>query len=161
MTRGRPDPICRLDGAEWTITFTAGALCEIGAHAQTRPLSRESVGQLYCRDLTASNIVIERATTLPGSRASYASVQFNTKAAAAERADIFKEGWHFVGLWHSHPEPFPRPSATDVLLAADHARAAATHLNGLVFAIVGTRPVPDGLSVLVHDGSKFWQASWQ
>jgi len=119
------------------------------------------VGQLYCRDLTAGSIVIERATTLPRSRASYASVQFNPEAAAAERAELFKDGWHCVGLWHSHPEAFPRPSTTDALLAADHARAAATHLNGLLFAIIGTRPVPDGLSVWVHDGSKFWQARWQ
>jgi proteasome lid subunit RPN8/RPN11 len=158
---GRPDAICRLDGADWTFTFKAAALREIGAHAQTWPLSKESMGQLYCRDLTAGSLVIERATTLPRSRASFASVHFNTEAAAAEREELFKDGLHCVGLWHSHPEQFPRPSSTDVLLAADHARAAATHLNGLLFAIIGTRPVPDGLSVWVHDGTKFWQARWQ
>lgn len=161
MPTGRLDPICRLDGADWTLTFTAAVLREIGAHAQTKPLSKESVGQLYCRDLTASTIVIELATTLPRSRASYASVQFNPEAAAAERAKLFTDGLHCVGLWHSHPEPFPYPSSTDALLAADHARAAATHLNGLLFAILGTRPVPGGLSVWVHDGSKFCLARWQ
>lgn len=161
MPTGRPDAMCRLDDADWTLTFAGDALRELGAHAQTKPHSRESVGQLYCRDLTSGSIVIERATTLPRSRASYSSVQFNPEAAAAERAQLFNEGWHCVGLWHSHPEAFPRPSSTDALLAADHARAAATHLNGLLFAILGTRPVPDGLSVWVHDGAKFWQARWQ
>lgn len=160
MPSGRPDAICRLEGADWTLTFTAAALREIGAHAQTKPLSKESVGQLYCRDLTAGSLVIERATTLPRSRAGHASVQFNPAVAAAERAALFNDGWHCVGLWHSHPEAFPWPSSTDALLAADHAKAAASHLNGLLFAILGTRPVPDGLGVWVHDGSKFWQARW-
>lgn len=161
MPEGTPDAICCLDGADWTLAFAAAALREIGAHAQTKPLSKESVGQLYCQDLTAGSIVIELATTLPQSHASYSSVQFNRDAAAAERAELFNDGWHCVGLWHSHPEAYPRPSSTDALLAADHARAAATHLNGLLFAILGTRPVPDGLAVWVHDGSRFLQARWQ
>lgn len=161
MANSKDDAICRLEGADWTLTVSAAALRQIGAHAQTKRGSKESVGQLYCRDLTAGNIVIEHATVLPRSLAGYASVQFNLEAATKERAELFEKGLHFVGFWHSHPEVFPRPSPTDALLAADHARAASTHLNGLLFAILGTRPVPSGLSVWIHDGSQFWQAHWE
>jgi proteasome lid subunit RPN8/RPN11 len=161
VTHSKPDPTCRLEGADWALTFKAEALRQIGAHAQTQRASKESVGQLYCRDLTAGAIIIEHATVLPQSRAAYASVQFNPEVAAKERAELFKEGLHCVGLWHSHPQAFPHPSTTDSLLAADHARAAASHLNGLLFAILGTRPVPCGLSIWVHDGKQFWPAHWE
>lgn len=161
VTHSKLDATCRIEGADWTLTFKAAALRQIGAHAQTQRASKESVGQLYCRDLTAGTIVIEHATVLPRSRAGYANVQFKPEMAAKERAELFIEGLHCVGLWHSHPEAFPRPSTTDALLATDHARAASSHLNGLLFVILGTRPVPGGLSVWIHDGSQFWPASWE
>lgn len=161
MTHSKLDATCRIEGADWTMTFTAAALCQIGAHAQTQRASKESVGQLYCRDLTAGTIIIELATVLPRARAGYASVQFNPKVAMKERGKLFKEGLHCAGLWHTHPEAFPRPSHTDSILAADHARAASTHLNGLLFAILGTRQIPGGLSVWAHDGVQFWPTRWE
>lgn len=161
MTNSKHDATCRIEGAYWTLTFKAAALQQIGAHAQTQRSSKESVGQLYCRDLTAENIVIEHATVLPRFDVGYASVQFNPEVAMKERAKLFKEGWHCVGLWHTHPEAFPRPSQTDSILAADHARVAVTHLNGLLFAILGTRQIPEGLSVWAHDGVQFWSSRWE
>lgn len=161
MTHSKLDATCRLEGADWTLTFKAATLRQIGAHAQMQRASVESVGQLYCRDLTAGTIVIEHATVLPRSRAGYASVQLIPEVAAKERVELFKDGLHCVGIWHSHPEAYPRPSQTDSILAADHAIAASTHLNGLLFAILGTRQVPDGLSVWAHDGVQFWPARWE
>ncbi|WP_082608135.1 Mov34/MPN/PAD-1 family protein [Acidovorax sp. Root219] len=161
MVSPKLDASCRLAGAGWVLTFSEASLQLIGSHAQTHHSSKESVGQLYCRDLTLTNIVIEHATVLPKSRAGFTSVDFNPDVAAKERTQLFERGLHCVGLWHSHPEPSPRPSPTDALLAADYARAASTHLKALLFAIVGTRPVPEGLSVWFHDGSQFLPAIWE
>jgi len=161
VSHSKLDATCRIEGADWTLTFKAAALRQIGAYAQTQRTSKESVGQLYSRDLTVGTIIIEHATVLPRTRAGYASVQFTPEVAAKERAELFKEGLHCVGLWHSHPEVLPRPSTTDALLAAEHASAAASHLNGLLFAILGTRPMPGGLSVWAHDGVQFWPARWE
>lgn len=161
MTASKLSATCQIEGADWTVTFTAAALRQIGTNAQTQRASKESVGQLYCRDLTLRAIIIEHATVLPRAFARYASVQFIPEVAAKERSELFEEGLHCVGLWHSHPEAFPRPSTTDSLLATDHARAAASHLNGLLFAILGTRPIPGGLSVWAHDGVHFWPAHWE
>lgn len=151
---------CRIEGAAWTLTFTAEVLQLLGEHIQKGWTSKESLGQLYCRDLTLSDIVIGRASVLPRTRAHYSGVQFNPQLAAKERATLFEEGWHCVGLWHSHPEPYPEPSAIDELLAIDHANAAATYLNGLVFTILGNRPLPEGASVWLHDGTVFLRAHW-
>lgn len=70
----------------------------------------------------------------------------------AEREVLFWRGLHCIGLWHTHPEASPTPSPEDRMLALDHALAAAPQLRGLVFAIVGTVPMPAALRVWVHDG---------
>lgn len=160
MSKSGLNATCRVAGADWTLTFTDEAQRLIGTYAQRIRDSKESVGQLYCRDLTHSDIVIGHATVLPRTRAYYGSVHFNPAVADEERALLFKEGWHCVGLWHTHPVSHPQPSPTDTVLAKDHAKAAASHLNGLVFAILGTRPMPDGLSVWLHDGDHFLKAEW-
>lgn len=151
---------CRIAGAAWTLTLTAEVLRLLGEQIQTGWTSKESVGQLYCSDLTLSNIVIGRATVLPRTGAHYSGVQFNPEVAARERAELFEQGWHCIGLWHTHPESHPEPSPLDEGLAKDHAKAAATHLNGLVFAILGNRPTPEGLYVWLHDGTRFLRADW-
>lgn len=157
-----PTPIAsyRVEGAAWTLSFTAEVLRVLGGQIQTGWTSKESVGQLYCRDLTQSDIVVGLATLLPKTRAHYSGVQFNPEVAAKERATLFEDGWHCIGLWHTHPEPYPEPSPMDALLAKDHAQAAASHLTGLVFAIVGNRPPPEGLCVWLHDGTRFLRADW-
>jgi len=154
------DASCRVRGPSWALTFPREVLQLIGSHTQRTRFSRESVGQLYCRDLTTTNIVVGHATTLPRTRAFFSGVQFNPAVAKEERASLFQLGWHCIGLWHSHPESHPQPSAADTALAKDHAKAAATHLNGLVFAILGTQPLPGGFSVWIHDGNRFLNAEW-
>ncbi len=160
MGSGRVDASCRVAGAAWALTFPSEVLHLIGAHTQRTRFSRESVGQLYCRDLATPNIVVGHATALPRTRAFLSGVQFNLTVAMEERASLFQLGWHCIGLWHSHLESYPQPSATDTALAKDHAKAAATHLNGLVFAILGTQPLPGGFSVWLHDGDRFLKAEW-
>lgn len=160
MGSTRMDASCRVAGASWALTFPSEVLQLIGSYTQRTRFSRESVGQLYCRDLTTTNIVVGHATALPRTRAFFSGVQFNPTVAMEERASFFQLGWHCIGLWHSHPESHPQPSATDTALAKDHAKAAATHLNGLVFAILGTRPLPGGFSVWLHDGDRFLKAEW-
>ncbi|MBK4734688.1 Mov34/MPN/PAD-1 family protein [Noviherbaspirillum pedocola] len=148
----------RIPDAAWSLEFCADAIAVLQQHVQKGPLSRESVGQLYTRDLTKPTIRVEVATVLPPARNSYAHVRFDPKKLAAERAALFKQGLHCLGFWHSHPESAPRPSKEDDELAADHARAARGILSGLVFAIVGNAPFPSGLAVWVHDGRAMWAA---
>lgn len=151
----------RLSGALWCLQFSAVALRTLRAHVQRNPGSRESVGQLYSRDLTPDCIVVEEATVLTPTWAAWARVQFDPRRAAAERAKKFVNGLHCVGLWHSHPEPLPSPSDEDKALAREHALAASGQLVGLIFAIVGTRPMPDSLRVWIDDGEVLRMANAQ
>lgn len=142
----------KLPGASWKLGLSDEALSEFASHAQTRLFMRESVGQLFARDLTGSVVLVEAATVLKPRKASRMRVQFDVTQLMAERQRKFSEGLHFVGFWHTHPEPVPTPSHEDEELASAHALAAQPTMVGIVFAIVGTAPMPDGLGLWIHDG---------
>lgn len=143
-----------LDGASWSLEFSQAALEVFAKKAQKRILSKEAVGQLYTRDLTCTPVRVEAATLLKPSWARRAAVGFDTAKAKNERAQMFDNGLHCVGFWHTHPQQFPEPSEEDRQLARDHAVAAWPQLAGIVFVIVGTHAFPAGLRVWVDDGAK-------
>lgn len=156
-----PASVYQLPDAQWSLRFSEDALRVLHRHVQRRRWSKESVGQLYSRDLTSNEIVVDRATVLTPMSAGWARVQFHTRSAIDERQALFLQGLHCVGWWHTHPEPRPSPSGKDRKLARDHALAARVQLAGLVFAILGTDPMPSGLRVWVDDGSELRQANPQ
>jgi proteasome lid subunit RPN8/RPN11 len=149
----------RLPDAAWTLEFSAEVLRRFGESAQRPRWSKESVGQLFSRDLTSTHVLIEATTLLKPTLATRVRVRFDTTAATAERQAMFERGLHCVGLWHTHPEPAPEPSPEDRDLARDHARAAMPQVGGVVFVIVGTLPMPAGLRVWVDNGHELRRAA--
>ncbi len=67
----------------------------------------------------------------------------------------FKKGWHFVGEWHTHPEPKPTPSRLDLDSMADAFRKSQHELNYFIMIIVGNRADALELWISAHDGSKY------
>ncbi len=155
-----PEPLVNfaLPGAEWRLQFDEATVSMLQGKKQRWSRSKESVGQLFTNDLTASTIVISRSTLLKARHASWSSVTFNPIEAMRQRQDLLQQGLYCIGLWHTHPEATPTPSGTDERLAADHARAAISVLNGFAFVIVGNRPFPDGWYVGFHDTARFHKA---
>ena len=143
----------QLPDAAWRLCITEDVLRLLWSHAQRGLFSRESVGQLYARELTGDEVVVARATRLTPAWSSWARVRFDVGQAMRERQKLFHAGWHCVGFWHTHPEANPRPSTEDRAMAQEHARAAMAETNGLVFAILGTQELPAGLRVWLHDGA--------
>ncbi|TAL77083.1 MAG: hypothetical protein EPN76_09510 [Burkholderiaceae bacterium] len=144
--------------ASWKLEICSPVIDILSKHVQHSRLAKESVGQLYAKELTTDIIRIEAATLLKPISARRTKVQFSPAQAMAERKNMHKQGFHCLGLWHSHPEPDPTPSYEDIQLAADYALAAKAQLNGIVFAILGTSPFPSGLTIWVHDGKMLTQA---
>lgn len=153
------DAVFALPGASWSLRFSEAAMQTMRRRAQKRWYHRETVGQLFTRDLTAGEISVELATTLKPVWAAWSGVRFDQKEALSQREQLLLTGLHCIGLWHTHPELECSPSPTDTLLAADHANAARTNLNGLVFVIVSNQPGTRGWFVSVHDGCRFHRAN--
>ncbi|MBY0504419.1 MAG: Mov34/MPN/PAD-1 family protein [Bryobacteraceae bacterium] len=127
----------------------------MNSHRQKKWRQPETVGQLFSPDLTSPTVHISEASVLTRVRASRTSVTFDPDEAVEQRNSKLGEGLHCIGLWHTHPEAAPRPSGTDERLAADHAGAAASILNGLCFVIVGTGTSSENWYVGIHDGKMF------
>ena len=149
----------KLPEACWILEISDSAWQVLDRHAQRRRGMKESVGQLFTKDLTSARVVVDVATVLSPTSSAWTKVQFNTKAAMAEREMMFEMGLHCIGLWHTHPEPEPQPSSEDKVLAREHALAAKPQLSGLVFAIVGNSAMPSALRVWVDDGTQLLAAA--
>ena len=148
----------RLPGAAWSLEIPLDSLAVFKSHVQRGWFKREVVGQLFARDLTAEVVVVEIVTKLPAQWSTFTGVGFDLRAAEAERKLLFEQGLHCLGFWHTHPEPIPHPSGTDLKMAADHANASMSLFTGLLFLIVGKAPLPHGLGVWLHDGHKALRA---
>jgi proteasome lid subunit RPN8/RPN11 len=151
----KPTREFRIAGACWTVQFSGEAAAVMNSHRQYRWHQKETVGQLFCPDLTSPAICITEATVLTRVKASRTSVSFDPDEAEQQRISRLGEGLYCVGLWHTHAEGTPSPSRTDENLAADHALTAQSVLNGLCFVIVGTAASETDWYVSVHDGQNF------
>jgi proteasome lid subunit RPN8/RPN11 len=146
------EPQFILPGATWTLHFSDRATALMNSHRQKNWRQPETVGQLFSPDLTGQTVRVSEASVLIRVRTSRTSVTFDPEEAAEQRNFKLGEGLHCIGIWHTHPGAAPQPSGTDERLAADHATAAGSTLNGLCFVIVGTGMSPKSWYVGVHDG---------
>lgn len=147
-----------LPEASWSLRLPPATLEFLRSRVQTRWFSKESVGQLYSKNLVGSAILVDAVTKLPTKSAWYTGVRLDMAAVNKEREQMFSEGLHCLGFWHTHPEPVPHLSQVDRDMAAAQAMAGQAEFTGLVFVIVGTASFPQGLGVWVHDGTTLWQA---
>lgn len=148
----------RIPGASWTLELPTNAVSVLQSHAQLHWWSSEAAGQLFSVAPEQSNVRVDAVTKLPTKAASRTGLRLDIAAVVAERQQLFAQGLHCLGFWHSHPQSNPSPSIDDTRLAEEHARAGGAAYAGLVFIIVGTAPAPLGIGVWVHDGTTLWRA---
>lgn len=125
-----------------TLYLTADVVRRLQAHRQLDPGSREAGGVLLGRHLLDSDDLIVDDLTEPsrGDRRSWASFFRSMGHQAKALARWHRSGGTcaYLGSWHTHPEPDPKPSGTDIgdwqhALARDRYEG-----DNLFFAIVGT-----------------------
>jgi len=127
--------------------FSDSCLEQLASRRQTSCVRREIGGQLFAR-VEGGTYRIEHATVTRG-RSRRARFGF-WPDRAAEKADIlrlFEQDLHYVGDWHTHPEPTPHPSAIDSAEMLDIFRRSKHELAAMLLVIVGQSAFPKGLFV--------------
>lgn len=135
------------------IVLTDGVLARLSASRQMQRSRAEAGGQLFAR-FDNARIVIEEATG-PRSTDRRTRTTYVPDRAAEQReiAERHARGLHYVGDWHTHPDPVPEPSPRDLASIAECVTKSTHALNGFLLVIVGQADAPAGLHVSVHDGA--------
>ena len=135
-----------------TLTFSPDVIQHFYSNRQIN-LDYEVGGQLFARFLAGGEVLIEKVT---GPRDVDSKLRnFFKPDKRIEQQEIntlFKEGYHYLGDWHTHPEKTPSPSIEDIKNIGNIFRKSRHSLNHFVLVIVGQIASPDGLYVALHDG---------
>src|ERR1017187_3362068 len=94
------------------VVLTDTVLEHFRRHQQQRKRDAEAGGQLFGR-IRGTTITIDEATGPRRSdiRSRYSYIP-DRKAEQREINERFSSDMHFIGDWHTHPEPIPHPSGT-------------------------------------------------
>lgn len=136
-----------------TVTFSEAAIAAMVRHRQLDAKSMEAGGQLFARFEGDNTVVVE--ATEPKSGDSRARCLFipNRWLQRLEIKAMHKEGKHFVGDWHTHPEPRPSPSGEDIRSMVECFCKSHHELRAFLMVVVGTAEIPEGLFVCLVDGN--------
>lgn len=130
-----------------SVVFTEEAIASMIRHRQKTTNDKEAGGQLFAKFEGHDAIIIE--ATEPkclDKRSRYGFIP----SQWLQRQEIkskYKQGKHFVGDWHTHPEPVPSPSADDKESMIDCFCKSNHELKAFLMVIVGTAEPPDNLYV--------------
>jgi integrative and conjugative element protein (TIGR02256 family) len=119
-------------------------------YKQTGMFSREAGGQLFAK-IGDKEISIVHATT-PGlfDLRSRFGFRPNRKTAQLEIDKHYKQGLHFVGEWHTHPEAHPTPSGSDLESMLEMVTISVHALSGYIMLIVGTAEDAKSIHASIH-----------
>jgi integrative and conjugative element protein (TIGR02256 family) len=121
-------------------------------HRQLRDGLPEAGGMLFAQISVSEVSIVEATEPQISDRRSRFSFWPCTLAQQRSINTKFKAGLHFVGEWHTHPEPRPHPSGLDFDSMEQCFLKSRHELKALVMVILGTDPIPNGLWVSLHNG---------
>jgi len=136
-----------LPGNSSSVVITNTALATMNRFRQIPSHAKEAGGQLFAKFHGVDTIISE--ATLPKWLDHRSRNGFHPNRWLQQR-EIYKHhtlGLHFVGDWHTHPEPIPSPSQKDIHNMVECFNQSVHELHAFVLIIIGTEPPPDGLYV--------------
>jgi integrative and conjugative element protein (TIGR02256 family) len=140
-----------------SVELTQNVFYHVRRYRQTAFWRREAGGQLFAR-ISGDRWVIEAATgPRRGDIRSRFGFHSDRLAEQAEINALFSNGLHYVGDWHTHPEPIPTPSQTDLHSMLKMVRASRHELRGFLMLIVGTKLDASGFSLTMHRVGGGWE----
>lgn len=67
--------------------------------------------------------------------------------------EMHRKGLHFIGDWHTHPEPVPSPSQSDLHSIREAFSKSMHNLNGFLMIVVGADDFPKALHISLHNAT--------
>jgi integrative and conjugative element protein (TIGR02256 family) len=123
-------------------------------YRQTSIMDKEAGGQLFAVFEGGDTIVVEATPPKPHDKRARFGFMPNRWFQNMEIKTNHKQGKHFVGDWHTHPQPVPVPSGDDIKSMVDCFKKSRHELKAFLMVIVGTAEPSKGLFVcLVTDKS--------
>ncbi|MCP4902047.1 MAG: hypothetical protein GY906_34205 [bacterium] len=149
-----PEPVSIAVGQSGqALCVSSSAIAAFAAHRQSGVSEPEAGGVLFAR-FDLPNVIIERAAapSCTDRRSRFAFfVDKGRRRKQVKRA--YKNGLHFIGEWHTHPQADPTPSPRDLLSMNDLFVKSCHELNFFVMIIVGNRMPELSLWISLHDAS--------
>lgn len=137
-----------LPNAAGTLLFTSSVLEHIYRYAQVNRNDNEAGGQLFSKNPHERLVTISIATgPNPNDTRSANHFNPNLRQLNNDRKRFFNDGFHAIGLWHTHPEPIPHPSNDDRITTFKYLEACNGEMTGFIQVIVGNRKSPESLGV--------------
>ena len=99
---------------------------------------RESGGQLFSHNPHKKNVVIDRITgPYISDKSSRYSWKPDVQKMSKDRENLFEEQYYIVGLWHTHPEGYPKSSNQDKKTCRKHLDLLEENYNGFLLCTMG------------------------
>lgn len=138
------------------VVFTDSTLRHMYEFAQRRFYSKESGGQLFSPNPHHEFVEITHATgPYPEDKRSRSTFVMAEGRANNDRHVHFKDGRYAVGLWHTHPEHWPRPSSQDEQTTRAYLEGFQGDMTGFLLVILGNAGVPPAMTVWLATKNSF------
>ncbi|WP_407060400.1 Mov34/MPN/PAD-1 family protein [Burkholderia ubonensis] len=143
---------------EQRVEISNAALAHFHRHRQRRAWAREAGGQIF-GTVTAEVVrVLEAYGPRRTDERTRISFRSDPVSAQQEIDRCAQRGLVYLGEWHTHPEPRPTASSTDLDAFARLLGRSSLKLNALLLLIQGTGDAGDALSV--YSGSRNEITRW-
>lgn len=136
--------------------LTPSIVSHFAEHRQEGKIKTEIGGQLFAR-FSKSKVQVLMATGPHATdKRGWSWFRPDIRNQNTEIKRLFKNGLHFVGDWHTHPEGAPSPSSWDMESMEDCFKKSRHELKAFLMVIVGRAEFPKGLWVSLHN-EKTWE----
>jgi len=124
-------------------------------HRQQGKIKTEIGGQLFAEFVKNEVRVVRTTGPNATDKRGWAWFKPDQRKQNAEIKQLFADGLHFVGDWHTHPEREPNPSSWDLESMEDCFKKSRHQLKAFLMVIIGQAKFPDGLWVSLHAADKW------
>jgi len=135
-----------------SVILTDEVIVVLLTYRQNSITDKEAGGQLFATFEGNNTIIVEASPPKFHDKRTRFGFIPNRWIQNIEIKAKHKHGKHFVGDWHTHPQPVPVPSGDDKRSMIECFSQSRHELKAFLMVIVGTAELPKGLFVCLVTG---------